>query len=97
MTDYDTRTPESIDLPSDAFRAGVDESGREHWYSTHAHHVWVVRDGRIVHERDVGSIADWVLEYEEQLGSWERRQPVEETDGLASFVRDLATHTEGRA
>jgi len=90
MTDYNTSEPKGIDLPTDAFRVGIDESDRQHWYSPMTHRVWVVRDGDVIHERSIASIADWVLEYERQLGSWQERDPVETTDGLASFVRDLA-------
>ena len=78
-----------IDLPSDTFRVGVDESGREHWFSPYNNHVWVFRDGGLVHDRDVGSIVDWVLEYERQLGSWREREPVEESGGLGTLVDDI--------
>ena len=93
MTDY-TRGPEKgptdgIGLPHDAYRLGVDAAGREHWHSPWEDRVWVLRDGDLVHERDVYDIVRWVLFIEQELSGWEAHEPVAETDGLRGLVDDI--------
>lgn len=78
-----------VDLPHDAYRLGVDATGREHWHSAYEHHLWVLRDGDLVHEREVHDIVQWVLFVDEDLEGWQEREPVEETNGLASLADDL--------
>jgi len=80
------------DLPSSAYRLGVDASGDEHYHDPMSQHVWVIDDGDVVHETDLDgrSVVEWVLFVEEQLAGWTDRQPVEEAGGLGNVVEDVA-------
>jgi len=94
MTEIDSRRQESAgtDLPTSAYRLGIDEAGREHYHDPMSQHIWVFRDGEAVHEEDLDglSVVDWVLFIDEQLAGWTDRQPVEEAGGLGGIVEDVA-------
>jgi hypothetical protein len=80
------------DLPTSAYRLGIDEAGREHYHDPMSQHIWVFRDGDIVHEHDLEgrSVVEWVLFVDAEHEGWTDRQPVEEAGGLGSIVADVA-------
>ena len=97
MSQFDTRRQETagtdcIDLPSSAYRLGIDEAGREHYHDPMTQHIWVVRDGDCVHETDLDgrSVVEWVLFVDAESAGWTERQPVEESGGLGGLVEDVA-------
>ncbi|GAB6863296.1 hypothetical protein ACFR97_10350 [Haloplanus litoreus] len=94
MTESDSRRHKSVgsDLPSSAYRLGIDTAGREHYHDPMTQHIWVARDSDVVHERDLDgrSVVAWVLFVDEKLAGWAERHPVEEAGGLESIVEDVA-------
>jgi len=96
MNENDTAEVEGIDLPSDAYRLGVDGEGREHWHSPMGGHLWTLRSGDLVHEESLTetSVVEWVL-FVADLCGWEERHPVEEAGGLGGIVDDVTTALDG--
>lgn len=90
MNKNDRTEVEGIDLPSDAYRLGVDTDGREHWHSPMSNQLWVLRKGAVVHAEDLTerSIVEWVL-FIEDVCEWRDRHPVEESGGLGRIVEDV--------
>ena len=86
---------ESIDMPSDAYRLGVDDEEREHWHSPMNARLWTLRDGELVREESLTerSVVEWVL-FVDELCGWDERQPVEESGGVGSIIDDLADELE---
>jgi hypothetical protein len=95
MNANEANARESIDLPSDAYRLGVDDEGRDHWHSPMSTHLWTLRDGDVVHEESLTerSVVEWVL-FVDELCGWDQRQPVEESGGVGSIIDDLADELE---
>ena len=57
------RQKKGIDLPRHADRIGVDEDGREHYFSGYENTIYVLKDGKRVHVEefeDHTGIAQWV-------------------------------------
>jgi hypothetical protein len=80
----------AAELPPRAYHLGTDCDGREHYHSAFDATVWVVRDGELVHKRDLErSVVHWVTFVAEEVCGWAEREPVEESNGLAGIVADV--------
>ncbi|QHS17949.1 hypothetical protein GWK26_12760 [haloarchaeon 3A1-DGR] len=79
------------DLPTSAYHLGRDADGRDHYHDPMSTHVWVARDGDIVHETDLEqrSIVLWVQFVDEECGGWAERERVEETGGLDELLEGV--------
>lgn len=77
----------TVQLPTDAFRLGVDAAGNTHYHSRIRDRMYVVgADGVIedVQGLEGAPLTDWIAFVEEQLGAWEtcRYDP----DGIAALT-----------
>lgn len=59
-----------IDMPSDTLKAGVDNEGRTHWYSSRENTVYVAGEKFELDETRLHRIGDWVEFVTKQCG-WE--------------------------
>jgi hypothetical protein len=86
-------TSEPSELPSSAYRLGVDADGDVHYHDAFSGRLWLQRDGEIVSSREWDDSASAWVEYIGEVCGWERHEPVGERDGLTAIARDVLGET----
>lgn len=96
MNANDINPDNPIDLPPSAYHLGRDGEGHDHYHDAQSHRVWVIRDGQLVHERDIGQhIREWVEHIHDQHG-WEELN-LDERGPFAGLADDLRDQFRGVA
>jgi hypothetical protein len=92
MTTNARRTQDSIELPSDARRLGVDGEGDIHYYSRYHGRLWVNVHAETTLVADIDALGDWVSYIDARHG-WQECNYEGDSRGL---VGTLAERVEVR-
>ena len=87
MNEMDPIELDGVDLPSTAYRLGVDGAGTTHYHDAFSSRIWL-DDGETVTVRDLHGrdVTEWVAYVTAKRGAWQAREPVEETSGFAGLL-----------